>query len=131
MMGNPRDPRQLQRMMRQLGMTSEPIEGVEEVIIRTADTEHVLLRPEVTILSVQGVRTYQVVGTAQVRPRSASSEAGAPAPAAAASGPPEEDIQLVMEQAHVSRDEAREALFLSHGAPAEAILQLLARRGKG
>lgn len=134
MMGNPRDPRQLQRMMRQLGMTTEPVDGVEEVIIRTADQEHVLSRPEVTILTVQGVRTYQVVGTATVRARSAgpveSSAAGAALPPAP-SGPAEEDVQLVMEQAHVTREEAREALFLSHGAPAEAILSLLARRGKG
>jgi nascent polypeptide-associated complex subunit alpha len=132
MIGNPRDPRQIQRMMRQLGMTTEPVEGVEEVIIRTADKEHVLAHPEVTILTVQGVRTYQVVGTAKVRPRSAAStEASITAPAAASAGPPEEDIQLVMDQAHVSREEAKEALFVSHGAPAEAILNLLARRGKG
>lgn len=137
MIGNPRDPRQIQRMMRQLGMTTEPVEGVEEVIIRTADKEHVLSNPEVTILTVQGVRTYQVVGTPKIRPRSsgssgASSSGASPtAPAAAPSGPPEEDVQLVMDQAHVSREEAKEALFVSHGAPAEAILSLLARRGKG
>lgn len=132
MMGNPRDPRQIQRMMRQLGMTTETVDGVEEVIIRTADKEHVLSRPEVTILTVQGVRTYQVVGAVKVRPRSAvSTPEGPSAPAAPPSGPPEEDIQLVMDQAHVTRDEAKEALFVSHGAPAEAILNLLARRGKG
>ncbi len=133
MIGNPRDPRQIQRMMRQLGMTTEALEGVEEVIIRTADQEHVLAHPEVTILTVQGVRTYQVAGTSKVRPRtsSAPSEASGASPVAASIGPPEEDIQLVMEQAHVSREEAKEALFVSHGAPAEAILNLLARRGKG
>lgn len=135
MMGNPRDPRQLQRMMRQLGMTTETVEGVEEVIIRTADKEHVLSHPEVAILTVQGVRTYQVVGAVKVRPRTAGATPpaaeGPAAPVPASAGPPEEDIQLVMEQAHVSREEAKEALFVSHGAPAEAILSLLARRGKG
>ena len=134
MMGNPRDPRQIQRMMRQLGMSTESVDGVEEVIIRTADKEHVFSRPEVTILTVQGVRTYQVVGTSKVRPRSgagAEVPAAPGAPSSASSGPPEEDLQLVMDQAHVSREEAVEALFVSHGAPAEAILSLLARRGKG
>ncbi len=134
MMGNPRDPRQMQRMMRQLGMTTEEVPGVEEVIVRTADQEHVFQRPEVTILTVQGVKTYQVVGTPQLRSRSAGAPrpggaTGAPAPTAA--GPPEEDVALVMEQAGVTREEALEALFVARGAPAEAILALLARRGKG
>jgi nascent polypeptide-associated complex subunit alpha len=86
----------------------------------------------VTILTVQGVRTYQVVGTPEVRPRSQGPPVGtataAPAAAPAApSGPPEEDIHLVMEQANVSREEAIEALFQSKGAPAEAILLILSR----
>ena len=133
MLGNPRDPRQMQRMMRQLGLTTEPVDGVEEVIVRTRDKEHVFERPEVTILSVQGTRTYQVVGTPTIRPRGAGGAAAPASPAApsAASGPPEEDIELVMGQANVSRDEAIEALFVSHGAPAEAILHLLTRRGPG
>ncbi len=134
MLGNPRDPRQMQRMMRQLGLTTEPVDGVEEVIVRTRDKEHVFERPEVTILSVQGTRTYQVVGTPTIRPRGAGGAAAAPSSPAApstASGPPEEDIELVMGQANVSREEAIEALFVSHGAPAEAILHLLTRRGPG
>ena len=134
MIGNPRDPRQMERMMRQLGMTTEEVPGVEEVIVRTSDQEHVFQRPEVTILSVQGVKTYQIVGTPQVRARSAGTS-GAATPAGAApparAGPPEEDIALVMEQAGVTREDALEALFVAHGAPAEAILSLLARRGKG
>ncbi len=131
MIGNPRDPRQMQRMMRQLGMTTEEVPGVEEVIVRTADKEHVFQRPEVTILTVQGVKTYQVVGTPQVRARSAAIGSGASAGPIARAGPPEEDVSLVMEQAGVTREEALEALFVAHGAPAEAILSLLARRGKG
>ena len=46
-----------------------------------------------------------------------------------ASGPPEEDVQLVMDQAEVDRDEAIEALRAADGAPAEAILKLLSARG--
>lgn len=132
--GGPRNQRQMQMMMRRLGMTTEPVDGVEEVIIRTRDKEHVLRQPEVTILTVQGVRTYQVVGEVEVRPRSADRGTGtsAPVPAPAApSGPPEEDIQLVMEQAGVEREEALAALRATDGAPAEAILYLLSRRGPG
>jgi nascent polypeptide-associated complex subunit alpha len=126
--------RQMKIMMKRLGMTTEPIENVEEVIIRTKDREHVLKAPEVTLLTVQGVRTYQVVGDAQVRPRSASSAPAPgeiPATAAGPGGPPDEDIQLVMDQTGASRSEAVEALDSAGGAPAEAILSLLSRRGRG
>lgn len=126
--GNPRNARQMEMMMRRLGMTTEEVPNVEEVIVRTKSKEHVFRSPEVTILTVQGVRTYQVVGNPEIRPRSAAG----PAPvstsgAAPPPGPPEEDIRLVMEQANVSREEAIEALFQSGGAPAEAILKILSR----
>ena len=122
--GGPRNPRQMELMMRRLGMTSEPVPGVEEVVIRTRAHDLVFKAPEVTALTVQGVRTYQVVGSPDTRPRSA---AGAPAAAGTAEpqGPPEEDVRLVMEQANVSREEAIEALAATHGAPAEAILRIL------
>ncbi len=124
--------RQMKMMMKRLGMTTEPIENVEEVLIRTRDQEHVIKGPEVTLLTVQGVRTYQVVGEATVRPRSApkaTSDGEVPAAAAASVGPPEEDVQLVMDQTGGSRAEAIQALESAGGAPAEAILAVLSRRG--
>jgi|SRR5271157_673272 len=132
--GGPHNARQMQMMMRRMGMTTEEVSDVEEVIVRTKTKEHVFRAPEVTILTVQGVRTYQVVGTPVVKPRSAAaaSPSTGTTPAAqpaAPSGPPEEDIRLVMEQANVSREEAIEALFQAKGAPAEAILQILSRGG--
>jgi nascent polypeptide-associated complex subunit alpha len=132
--GGPRNERQMQMMMRRLGMTTTPLEGVEEVIVRTREQDHVFQRPEVTILTVQGVQTYQVVGTPVVRPRAAGSsgtEAKTASAPAVSAGPPEEDIQLVMEQAHVERKEAIDALKATNGAPAEAILRILSRRGPG
>jgi nascent polypeptide-associated complex subunit alpha len=134
MPGMPRDPRQMQMMMRRLGMKTEEVAGVEEVVVRTRTQEHVFRAPDVTILTVQGVRTYQIVGNPEVRPRSAATAASSPAGAAPAApekpaGPPEEDIRLVMEQANVSHEEAVEALLQSHGEPAEAIMKILSRGG--
>jgi nascent polypeptide-associated complex subunit alpha len=126
--------RQMKMMMKRLGMTTEPVDDVEEVIIRTRDQEHVIKSPEVTVLTVQGVRTYQVVGDAQIRPRTASGLPVAepvPATAAGPGGPPDEDIRLVMDQTGVTRPEAIAALESAGGAPAEAILALLSRRGGG
>ena len=130
--GGPHNARQMQMMMRRLGMTTEPVDHVLEVIVRTRDQEHVFTAPEVTILTVQGVRTYQIVGEPAIRSRTAgtsSAPSAAPAAAALPQGPPEEDVQLVMEQASVERDEAVRALGAANGAPAEAILHLLSRRG--
>jgi len=127
--GGPRDPRQMQMMMRRLGMKTEEVRDVEEVVVRTKTKEHVFTAPEVTILTVQGIRTYQVVGNPEIRPRATAATALAPAaaPAPAPSGPPEEDVRLVMEQANVSHEEAVEALQASNGEPAEAILKILTR----
>ncbi len=129
MPGGPRSERDMQAMMRRLGMTTETLDEVEEVVVRTKTKEHVFRAPEVTVLTVKGVRTYQVVGRPEIRPRGTASSTGAAAVPAV--GPPEEDVQLVMEQAGVSREEAAEALFRAHGQPAEAILALLAHRGSG
>ncbi len=126
--GGGRDPRQMQMMMRRLGMKTEEVRDVEEVIVRTKTKEHVFVAPEVTILTVQGIRTYQVVGNPEIRPRgpgpSTPTPSAAPLPP---SGPPEEDVRLVMEQANVSHEEAVEALQASNGEPAEAILKILTR----
>jgi nascent polypeptide-associated complex subunit alpha len=134
--GGRMNPRQMQMMMKRMGLTSEPLEGVEEVVVRTATEEHHFRKPDVTIVTVQGVRTYQVVGDAEVRPRAASaSPAASPAPAPAAppppAGPPEEDVELVISQTGVDRPTAIAALREAQGAPAEAILHLLSRRGPG
>ncbi len=131
--GGPRNARQMQMMMRRLGMTTEDVPDVEEVVVRTKTREHIFRAPEVTIMTVQGVRTYQVVGTPEVRARSGSavpaSSGAAPVAPTPPSGPPEEDIRLVMDQANVSREEAVEALVQTNGAPAEAILKILTRGG--
>ncbi len=128
--GGGRNPRQMEAMMRRLGMSSETVSGVEEVVVRTRTQEHVFRAPEVTILTVQGVRTYQVVGTPEVRPRSAAPPAATGGAAPAPTGPPEEDVELVMSQANVSREEALEALLQAKGEPAEAIMRLLTRGGR-
>jgi nascent polypeptide-associated complex subunit alpha len=131
--GGPRNERQMQMMMKRLGMSTESVDDVQEVIVRTRDKEHVFQSPEVTILTVQGVRTYQVVGNPTIRPRS-HSDAASPASASAPPAPdlpPDEDISLVMDQAGVSRSEALDALKETDGQPAEAILRILSRRGPG
>ena len=114
------DPKQMKQAMKRMGITTEDISGVEEVIIRTKDKEYVIKDAAVTIMEVQGQRTYQVIGEASVSARSA-------APATKASEPqmPEEDIELVMAQTGADREQAVKALKECSGQPAEAILKIL------
>jgi nascent polypeptide-associated complex subunit alpha len=107
------NPRQMKRMMKQMGIESEEIEGVEEVIIKTVSNEYVFRNPDVTRTTVQGQETWQIVGTADVAERDEDVSI------------PIEDIKLVAEKANVSEEEARKALEECNGEPAEAIVKLM------
>ncbi|ASI99295.1 nascent polypeptide-associated complex protein [Thermococcus celer] len=104
------NPRQMKKLMRQMGIRMEELEGVREVIIRLENREIVLRDPAVTVISAQGEKSYQIVpGSEEVRAVVEISE---------------EDVRLVMEQTGVDRDTARKALEEANGDLAEAILKL-------
>ncbi len=104
------NPRQMKKLMRQLGIKMEELEGVKEVVLRLEGKEIVLKDPVVTVMVVQGEKTYQIVpGSEEVREVLEI---------------PEEDVQLVMEQAGVDRETALKALKETKGDIAEAILKL-------
>ncbi|WP_456366559.1 nascent polypeptide-associated complex protein [Thermococcus sp.] len=104
------NPRQMKKLMRQMGIKMEELEGVSEVVIKLPDREVVIRDPTVTIMTVQGEKTYQVVpGSEEVKPILKISE---------------EDVELVMEQAGVDRETAKKALEEAGGDLAEAILKL-------
>ena len=105
------DPRQMKRMMRQLGVQTENLENVEEVRIVMSDKELVFKKPEVTMTIVQGQKTYQIIG----EPEEEEKEGAIP----------EEDIKLVMEQTGASYEDAKRALEENDGEPAEAIIALM------
>jgi len=106
------NPREARRMMRRLGLNMSPLE-VDEVILRTKDKEIIIHDPEVAVLEVQGQKIFQVTGgeiSEKERKRKISI--------------PEEDIQLVAQQAGVSLDRAKAALEQTDGDLAQAILLL-------
>jgi nascent polypeptide-associated complex subunit alpha len=104
------NPRQIKKLMRQMGIKMEELEGVEEVVIKMKGKEIVLKDPAITIITAQGEKSYQIVpGSEEVR---------------AVINVSEEDIKLVMEQAGVDYDTARKALEEANGDLAEAILKL-------
>jgi nascent polypeptide-associated complex subunit alpha len=116
-MGRGVNPRQMKQAMKRMGISSEDIEGVEEVIIRTADKEYVIKDASVSCVVMQGQKTYQVVGDAEVRSRQAVIQEQP--------GIPEEDVKLVMSQTGVQKEKALQALKECDGEPAEAILKIM------
>ncbi len=119
--GGRMNPRQLKQMMKRMGIESEELENVEEVVIRTAAKEYVFTKAQVTMMTVQGQKTVQIVGEPFIRDRAGAKTV---APKLEIS---EEDVTLVAEKAGVSEEEARQALEAADGEPAEAIIRLMSR----
>ena len=102
-------PKQMKRMMKQLGIKMQELEGVKEVVIRFENKEIVIREPIVTAIVAMGEKSYQIVGKEEVRE---------------VLNIPEEDIKLVMEQTGVDYETAKKALEETKGDLAEAILKL-------
>lgn len=100
----------MKAMMKKLGMNVEPIENVQEIVIRTAKGDYIFDSAEVTAMTMQGVTTYQIVGQPRFE---------VPMPVI-----PVDDIAMVASQAGVAPDAAKAALLASKGDIAEAILRL-------
>ena len=100
------NPKQMQQMMKSMGIKSETIPA-ERVVIELADKKIVIDQPNVSAIEAQGQKTYTVMGSERVE-ESISND----------------DIALVMEKTGSSREKAAQALHDQHGDIAEAILTL-------
>jgi nascent polypeptide-associated complex subunit alpha len=117
--------RELKRMMRRAGISVEPIEGVERVEIHLGGDEVIVVNnPAVTKMQVSGQTTFQVIGEEITRDKRAAVEREM---VEAAAKIPEEDVLLVAQQAGVGTEEARNALEMTGGDLAQAILLLRSR----
>ena len=103
------NPKMMKQAMKRMGIKQEEIEATE-VIIKTQDSEIVILNPQVSKVNAMGQETYQVVGEAHVREKITEIN--------------DDDIKTVMEQANCDEIKAKEALESSKGDIAEAILAL-------
>jgi nascent polypeptide-associated complex subunit alpha len=100
------DKRQMEKMMKQMGIASEEVEATE-VVIRTKDKDILISSPQVTKIKMGGQETFQIAGKVTER----------------AAGFSQDDVNMVMEQTGVDENEARGALK-SEGDIAAAILKL-------
>ena len=102
------DPRQMSRMMKQLGIKTEDIDASEVIIKKKDGKELVIAAPQVSAIEMQGQKMLQISGDMVERE----------------SMPPEEDIALVMKESNCTRDQAIAALKKHNGDMAETILEL-------
>ena len=105
------NPRQMQQMMRKMGIQQQEINATE-VIIKTADKEIIITNPSVAKVNMMGQETFQISGEINERSISTSPEIS------------EEDIKTVMEQANVSHAAAKKAIEEANGDLAKAIMNL-------
>ena len=103
------NPKQMEKMMKQMGIKSENI-SAEEVIIKTEDKEIIISNPQVTKVKMGGQETFQIVGQISERKKEKFSE---------------DDVKMIVEQTSSSEEDAKKALEET-GDIAEAIMKLKA-----
>ena len=86
------NPRMMKKLQKQIEKATEEIDATK-VIIETPEKTLVFDHPSVTIMDMMGQKTYQVVG----EPSEIENEED---------GIPEEDVELVVAQTGVSKEEA-------------------------
>lgn len=102
------NPRDVEKVMKKMGIKQESIDA-NEVIIKCADKDLVIKQPQVSKVNMMGQDTLQIIGKIEeVKPQTFS----------------EDDVKVLMEQAKVTADKARDALEKTNGDLAQALLML-------
>ena len=105
------DPRQMQGMLKKMGISQEDVDASRVIIEKTDNSRIIIDNPSVQKIKMQGQETFQIAGDI-------SEEAGEE------EGLSEEDIKTVMEKTGVSDKKARTTLEKNNGDLAETILEL-------
>ncbi len=104
------NPKKMQAMMKQLGMSQEEISALR-VVIETEDGKRIVIEnPSVSKVSISGQESFQISGDAREEENSDYIS--------------EEDIKTIMEKTGATEQRARNALKNSGNDLAEAILKL-------
>ncbi len=109
-MGRGMDPKSLERMMKQLGIKTEEIKAKKAIFELENGKKLVIEKPSINAMTVQGKKTYTVMG--EEKEEQGKKEI------------PEEDIAMVAEQTGASREKAKKALEKNDGDIAKTIIEL-------
>lgn len=100
------DPKQMKRMMQQMGIKNTEI-AATRVVIETDEGNLIISSPQVTEIEMQGQKSFQIVGNVSKEEKTS-----------------EDDIKLIVEQTGATDEQAAAALKEANGDIAEAILKL-------
>ncbi len=102
----PGNPRQMQQMLKQMGIKSREIDANKVIIEGKDGTNIIIEQPSITEMDMKGEKNFTIAG--KVREETAINE---------------EDVSLIMEATNVKREEAIKALK-EEGDVASAIVKL-------
>jgi nascent polypeptide-associated complex subunit alpha len=102
---------QMKQAMKKMGITQNNLDA-EKVIIRLHDRDIIIDSPDVAKVNMMGQETYQIIGEAREELRDTTPQID------------EEDIQTVISQTSVSREDAIDAINDAEGDLAQAIMSL-------
>lgn len=107
------DPRALKKMMDSMGMKTTEI-NADKVVIEGREKDFVIESPSVTMIEMQGNKSFQIAGiVSEVEKKAQKVEIT------------EDDIKMVAERSGIDdMEKARQALEESNGDIAEAIMKL-------
>ena len=100
------NPKQMQKMMEQMGMKSQEVKA-SRVVIEKEGSQIVITEPQIIQISMKGENSFQISGKVEEKPLTK-----------------EEDVKLVMEKTGATKEKAEQALSECKGDIAEAIMKL-------
>jgi nascent polypeptide-associated complex subunit alpha len=111
--------REQRRLLERMGFSLKPLEGVQEVQLKTPGRTIVIRSPEVQVIEMKGgARIYYISGQEEEIPLTPQQ----------APEIPQEDVELVALRTGATPEEARKALMQTGGDIAKAILLLSQRK---
>ena len=103
------DPKKMQAMMRQMGISQDEIDASRVIIEKTNGEKIIIENPSIQKIKMQGKESFQISGDITEEEAEKFSE---------------KDIETVMEKTECTHSQALKALENSNGDLAEAILSL-------
>ncbi|PIO07844.1 nascent polypeptide-associated complex protein [Candidatus Pacearchaeota archaeon CG10_big_fil_rev_8_21_14_0_10_34_12] len=102
------NPKKMQEMMKQMGMSQEEIDSSKVIIEKSDGNKIIIENPSVTKIKIQGQESFQISGDVKDEVEIFS----------------ENDVKTIVEKTGVSEEKAIKTLEKTNGDLAEAILEL-------
>jgi nascent polypeptide-associated complex subunit alpha len=108
------NPKKMQAMMKQMGISQDEIDAAR-VIIECEDKNIIINNPSVTKIKMQGQENFQISGDISEEEKKEENEE---------INTTEQDIKTIIEKTNCSEKQAKQALEEANGDLTEAILSL-------